>query len=163
MNKRKYAFRAWDTRRKQWAFDWVIDGNGIVQTKEDPSTNCSKCIEDPWGDYVCLDYTNWRGIEDYIIQQWTGEYDTTTWEELSDEERERREERGEKKEDWKGRRIYEGDIVEYTDMDCKNIRLSGEIRFLNCRFSCNTLIGDRAFFADPKILGNICENPELRK
>lgn len=49
-----------------------------------------------------------------ILERFTGLHDSTKWEELTDVERDEWIKAGHTKEEWKGRRIFEGDIVRRT-------------------------------------------------
>lgn len=54
-------------------------------------------------------------FEDIILMQSTGLYDSTKFEDLSEEEQEEWLESGKTADEWQGREIFEGDIVEYLD------------------------------------------------
>ena len=52
-----------------------------------------------------------------ILEQFTGLHDATKWEDLTDAERDEWINSGHTKENWKGRRIFEGDIVHIDNYD----------------------------------------------
>lgn len=54
------------------------------------------------------------------ICAWTGLYDNTKWEELSDSERFSSENYNKEK-DWKGRKIFENDVITVSYFECGNL------------------------------------------
>ena len=53
------------------------------------------------------------------VSQFTGMKDSTKWEELTEKEQKAWLATGKTKEEWKGREIYEGDVVEKTNPKCQ--------------------------------------------
>lgn len=121
---------------------------------------CNSYIENPWRfsfavflfvDKVCT-------AEEIIIEQYTGLKDSTTWEDLTNEEREKWLSDGNKKEDWKGKEIYEGDILEIG-----GFHFNFPVRW------CDSSLGFNISWVPEnlnkgkiiKVIGNIHENLEL--
>lgn len=103
------------------------------------------------------------------VGQYTGLNDDTTWEELSESEKarflcewNREEERRNKKEDWKGRRIFENDIVKtiysYTESSICKVVLSDGMFIGELADG-----GEDSIIAAEKVyvIGNVFDNPEL--
>jgi hypothetical protein len=70
--------------------------------------------KDGWYGYkweVLFDYNPDR----FIVEQWTGLYDGTKWEQLTEAERKAWLDKGKTKEEWPGKMIFEGDIVKFLD------------------------------------------------
>lgn len=99
--------------------------------------------------------------------QFTGLYDATTWEELTPEEQNIY-----KKKDWKGRMIFEGDILEahYDERFPEDATRTVVVWRQNDLQGIGWYIEQKPFFGDPldkidaslnKVIGNIHENPEL--
>lgn len=94
------------------------------------------------------------------VMQFTGLHDTTKLEQLTHAERNRWFGSGNKPEDWKGKEIYKGDIVQSSNM------FPSVVWFGDGCFSFN---GDDPFLThfaiypddDIKIIGNIHEHPNL--
>jgi uncharacterized phage protein (TIGR01671 family) len=62
--------------------------------------------------------------------------------------------------DKNGKEIYEGDIVKYKD-GATDFEFTAPIVFNSGCFRADTILGMRAFYFSPEILGNIYETPEL--
>lgn len=200
MKSRPIEFRAFDIKKREWTRNWVIDGYGVIQPLEEIHKLCPKKLEDPISDYYCIgcaDYTNWRGIEDFYITQWTGLYDCTKWDELSPVEQDyfRKyrslslngydkweglspdeqvyyKKHGAKKRDWKGRKLFEGDIVKKIDpIFSEYDGAIGIVVYEDIGFFIELIQGDKWSFYYPdgqnwsieqiKIIGNKFENIEL--
>ncbi len=65
-------------------------------------------------DSASLSPFNTKFSDNVIIEQFTGLHDATKWEDLTDAERDEWIKSGHTKEEWKGRRIFDGDIVGFT-------------------------------------------------
>ncbi len=99
---REILFRAWDKVSKKYReFDGMHDTMTIN--------------EDGKVEYYNLQ--NGSGGDEYILEQFTGLHDATKWEDLTDAERYEWIKSGHTKEDWKGKRIFEGDIVHIDNYD----------------------------------------------
>lgn len=82
-------------------------------------------------------------VDSNTISEFTGLYDCTTWEELTEEEQEQfllewncKENRNNTEDDWKGRKIFENDIVEFTVFDYNGIdtQYKGVVVYSGSRF-----------------------------
>ena len=80
-------------------------------------------------------------VKPETVGQFTGLHDATKWEDLTDAERDEWIKAGHTKEEWKGRRVFEGDI--YTAFGNGKY----EIRFINGSFCGGLLSGDDSIFA----------------
>jgi len=115
-------------------------------------------------DYAFADLVE---LEQFKVREYTGLHDNTKWEELTKQEQEAWIEKGETKDSWKGKEIYEGDILsfgQYTDGSgpCLHVvEWSDE----DAAFQTRELfyIKQSGFGLDPcsKVIGNVFENPEL--
>jgi len=149
-------FRAWDTLTKKWiAKDFTILGE----------VTCFDIIGQYLRDNLCGKETTLARLEDVIIQQWTSRYDDTKWNELTEKERENWTVEGNMPSNWKGIRIYEGDIIkswsshyliEYDNENCAYIaRWIDDGGLTNLKNSFDTLSNKIT------VIGNDCFNPEL--
>lgn len=87
---------------------WDIDNKEMIYY--DSASSIPQCMT--WNGII---YKNGK-VMNWIPLQFTGFYDTTEWEELTTEEQQRFLLSGNKPEYWTGRKIYEGDIIQfYTD------------------------------------------------
>ena len=105
---------------------------------------------------------------DWTVEQFTGIYDSTTWEELTEQEREEWVYWGNMPSEWKGKMIFEGDILHgwehYPVTYCGDMEggLGMEMGWYLQRDnfeSFTQLVSDTTY----KIIGNIHENKELLK
>lgn len=110
-----------------------------------------------------------------ILEQFTGLHDATKWEDLTDAERDEWIKSGHTKEDWKGRMIFEGDIVGFTaENEYWGLQYyQGTVYFCDGTFwvdcgkdsdDCDVLFSiGHAKLCDEslQIIGNIHNNPEL--
>lgn len=114
------------------------------------------------------------------VGQFTGVYDSTKWGELSKKEQKRWEfscyknEKGHitnnTKNTWKGKRIFEGDIVKFTNTQNGIYEIGqimiGRIEYDKdgCYWCCKNnfqCYKDWAFNKDIKVIGNVFDDPEL--
>jgi len=122
--QRKLKFRCWDTLAKQFTYPdkgyqghYVLTLNGQFQNLQ-----------------------NGSGGDEYVVQQWTGEFDNN------------------KKE------IYEGDIVRVTSEEYINENFVAEVIFAEASFLTRINNNDiRGLWSgdDIEVIGNIFENSEL--
>jgi hypothetical protein len=105
-------------------------------------------------------------IDVRTLTQFTGLYDSTTWEELTEEERREWTIRHNLPSEWKGKKIFEGDIVKITLKD--NWERKGVIKFSQYYFSWVVSIPNsggcyQLFDVKNKIkhIGNIFDNPKF--
>lgn len=168
LQNRIYKFRAWDLEKKKWikdrgtTFDSPEPKEGSIALSLDGHLrvyypSCYKPEEDEDGkiteeavnnqlhaiansEYESIHpmETNPHYKKQYVLMQYTG---------LKDKD---------------GKEIFEGDIVEYRELDRQTgKKLRGEIVFRDCRFH----IKDRAgiFQYSIEVIGNVYQNPELLK
>ncbi len=143
---RELKFRAWDVTHK------CMCSPGAITTEE------GAFLEHVAG----LEFDEPRG--EVILMQYTGLHDDTKWEELTKEEWLEWLKHNTKGE-WKGRRIYEGDIVKIVDED-EDERSRGAVEWLNDHGFYNVTKEEDCLFDLSKeytilIIGNIYENPKL--
>jgi hypothetical protein len=99
------------------------------------------------------------------IEQFTGLHDATKWEDLTDAERDEWIKAGHTKEGWKGRRIFEGDVIHDEDSGAigevffNNDGTGGySTWFLGVGYNCALSVLDSTNLV---IIGTIHDNPEL--
>ena len=127
-------------------------------------------------------------LVDCVLMQYTGLHDNTKWEDLTEEERRRYKRKGINKENWHGKEIYEGDIVEIPSLYKDIILEDGSGPILDNLQTCEVFFRDGCFGIVPdadylfphrfysfkeiendvgielkeiSVIGNIYENPEL--
>lgn len=111
----------------------------------------------------------WK-LSEIILCQFTGLYDATPWESLSDENKTRV-----SKQEWQGVPIYEGDIIQGKPYTGKGL-IKAEVFFdqTTCIWKVNEITDhvspDIEYLCealkpahDSKVIGNIFSNPELTK
>ena len=113
---------------------------------------------------------NKRSISEVILMQSTGMYDSTKFEELSEEEQEEWLESGKSADEWQGREIFEGDIVNknttfrnpMTGSGTLTLNKNFEVVFINGMFtrdgSSMGLSKDLKYLT---VIGNVHQHPEL--
>lgn len=138
---RPTKYRIWDKERKIWKEDYHyhLAPNGQLY------------------------YGGMNITEHNEIVFWTGLHDGTKWEQLSEYEQESWLQQGRNAEEWNGKEIYEGDILE--DDGGK-----GEVEWVqeHCAFMVFTRMPSiyHRFDSDGqlkflKVIGNVYDNPEL--
>lgn len=101
----------------------------------------------------------------YIVMQFTGLHDNTKWQELTEDERAGRIRLGNMPFQWKGKEIYEDDIVEFRRKIDPVV--TGKIIYENAAFWIDIkghdllLLGENNQWC--KLIGDIHQNPELLK
>jgi len=104
---RTLRFRIWHDKRKAWVWDAPGAPNllgecnimGYILGMDEKATSITE-------------------LNDLIVEQFTGLYDSTKWEDLTEKQRgEWSSWRMYDAETWKGFPIFEGDTLEYTDLD----------------------------------------------
>ena len=105
-------------------------------------------------------------VKPETVGQFTGLHDATKWEDLTDAERDEWIKSGHTKEDWKGRRIFEGDIIEFKNIDRQYVK--GIVYYLGSCFVIKSIVADEddynlgGVFSTAegliKVIGNIHDN-----
>jgi len=102
-------------------------------------------------------------VDTETVTQFTDLYDSTTWEDLTEEEREKWTRPGRFPSEWKGKRIFEGDIIE---VDWNGDRVKALVWFSTGSFLYE-IKPSFSFHIDdadnPKVIGKKIDNPELLK
>lgn len=109
---------------------------------------------------------NTKFSDNVVIEQFTGLHDATKWEDLTDAERDKWIRSGHTKEEWKGRRIFEGDIMLLGDGTKRKTVIeydSLRAQFVARLFDKNSIRMAVSFWSAGEIIGNIHDNPELLK
>lgn len=114
------------------------------------------------------DERNWLLVIPETAGQFTGCYDATRWEELTSAEQAAylASNKDNTPETWKGKEIYEGDIVKFRDCPPGVVKYGDKGNF---GIQWSDIIPSRGFLRDMdkefisecKIIGNIHDNPEL--
>ncbi|PPA84988.1 hypothetical protein C4A75_09430 [Brevibacillus laterosporus] len=100
------------------------------------------------------------------VIQYTGLHDKTKWEDLTEQEQHEWLQKGKAQEDWKGKEIYEGDIVRISDHPFHGswtVNGNYEVGYNEQMELCcgSWLLFREKHYAE--VIGNIYENPELLK
>ena len=90
---------------------------------------------------------------DWTVEQFTGIYDSTTWEELTNQERSDWLWEGNTLNEWKGKMIFEGDIVKCHAIETDETVIVEDIRKIPVYFNWVDIYNG----ATIKIIGNIHE------
>ncbi|HKM06645.1 MAG TPA: YopX family protein [Sphaerochaeta sp.] len=144
---REIKFRVWDKVSKKYRkFDGMHDTMMMIN-------------KDGKVEYYNLQ--NGSGGDEYILEQFTGLHDATKWEDLTDAERDEWVKAGHTKEDWKGRRIFEGDVVLVEKFRKGVIRCLEKEALFAVDFSSHLLRLCDTTSDYIEIIGNIHDNEEL--
>lgn len=185
---REIKFRAWCKPDMGTSGIKEFMENKIEEIQLEPTE------DDPQGEFIG-EKGIWCGIHEAVLMQYTGLHDNTPWEELSENGKEKflsdwnySKDRQNKKEDWKGKEIYEGDIISFTHnkyiRDEENGLLGGAgkieeytrnyaVEFVNtyCTYGLRARNKSIHFMLsqatintrNARVIGNIYDNPELLK
>ena len=141
--------------------DGFVYGNLIYNDKQPYIVGPIADVDD---EYCSMEW--WCPVEPETVGQFTGLHDATKWEDLTDAERDEWIKAGHTKEDWKGRRVFEGDILQWVDEDntCEGTKLIFIVKFDG---EYEGFFGEGEFdniepwqFRDHEIIGNIHDQKE---
>lgn len=175
---RTIIFRAKSTETSKWVYGDLRQGfmgTKIIEDFDTPPT-----MSDPCGGIETL----YHAVDSETVGQFTGLYDNTKWDELTYEEQIEFIERYHlHPEDWKGKEIYEGDILGFTTKKETGYRKDGikialPVVFGICNPDNDVLSEYIGFWVEKglnyrgsisyevgcngaKIIGNVHDNPEL--
>lgn len=113
------------------------------------------------GDCIMVTHCSNTVVIPETVGQFTGLYDTTKWESLSELEQQEWL-KNHTKDEWNGRRIFEGDIVKFG-------KYCGYINYNHSSFCVkhdeinNPAIDLITIRSELKVIGNVHDNPELLK
>ena len=144
---REIKFRAKIKGRKKLIYDFCLTNNGTVfQLRKNGKTEL-------------LD------IEE--LTQYTGLKDNTKWEQLTPDEQEGWLSSGKTKEEWNGKKVYEGDIIKFQTIkgvvEYTNACAFEVMRKVNDLYDNTTIEEGEPLSSYYEVIGNIHENPELLK
>ena len=105
------------------------------------------------------DYPIFYDVEEKSVGQFTGLYDATKWEELTNDEQASWLATKKTREEWKGKEIYENDIVRvYSNNDIQFIDIiEYQGSFFAPRYSCQTMETLLHIGVTFKVIGNITD------
>lgn len=141
----RFKFRAWDKVQKKMVTNFMLGPTSptwsphIIRGSEKPDLD--SLLDDYFhqeiigGNYTVTDWSDFYGIDNLIVLQWTGLFDK------------------------KGVEIFEGDLVKMIDEVCKIIynNCTASFDFMYAGGDCESLED----IEDIEVIGNIFENPEL--
>ncbi len=113
----------------------------------------------------------WCEVDPDTICQWTGLYDQTKFEELSEMEQRAFLDSGKLSHEWKGRKIWENDIIRVYDFTADDFiakwseeKAAFVIVYAVSKIECEDLVSEVFDGADyVSVVGNIFDNPELQE
>jgi hypothetical protein len=141
---RQIKFRGQRTDNGEWEYGDLIHCKGITQTG--------------LRDKVCIGN---KEVIPETVGQFTGLYDATKWENLTEDERKKWTLDGNMPSEWKGREIYEDDTVKWTDAN-KNERIDTVCWKNGGMILCDItyFMGIYSFYGF-KVIGNLHDNKDL--
>jgi len=147
---REIIFRGKRIDNGEWVFGNLaidFDGNCIIFTGD---------IADYYAQIL-------HEVNPESVGQFTGLYDATKWEELTNDEQASWLATKKTREEWKGKEIYENDIVRvYSNNDIQFIDIiEYQGSFFAPRYSCQTMETLLHIGVTFKVIGNITDNPEM--
>ncbi len=151
---RDMKFRCYDKKLKQW----VVEGFHIFGEVTLFNIIGQHCYETKGEDDSLSRYN------DMEVTQWTGLWDATKWEELTEGEREKWTREGNMPNEWKGKMVWEGDIVRHSRFVSSQL-MKAQVTFRNGSFILEPgfkvledYIGNSI---NLRVIGSIYDNPEL--
>lgn len=156
MSNRELKFRAYNTTHKKMVD--LAKFTAMAFNELD--------IEATKGDGVYLPFS-----DDVILMQFIGLHDNTKWKDLSKQEQTDWTKAGNKPSQWKGKDIYEGDVVQFDNTEIGGEKYLGEVVWNddqtlgNLSWGLWTVKGylHTDFLGYLEIIGNVHENSELLK
>ena len=147
-------------------FEWVYGYYYFIHviTEKGVINQAIICFTNEHGNFV--EYA----VDPETVGQYTGLKDNTKWDELTKVEQKEWIDKGENKETWNGKEIYEGDIVEYYDSlylvkwgehSTNSGEYTGYLGFYIDKGNGFYEENIRVKGTDYKIIGNIYENPDI--
>ncbi|WP_255193852.1 YopX family protein [Brevibacillus laterosporus] len=116
-----------------------------------------------WNNYCHFSLTP-NGNGDAWLRQYTGLHDNTKWDDLTEQEQQEWLQKGKTQEEWKGKEIYKGDIVQISDHPFHgSIIINGNYK-VGYNEQMELCCGSWLLFREKhyaEIIGNIYEHPHL--
>ena len=149
-------FRVWDKKRSEMINLIAINFHKYIAMDD---LICS-----------CNDGPITRNFQDVVLMQSTGLHDDTKFEDLSEEEQEEWLESGKSADEWQGREIFEGDIVNknttfrnpMTGSGTLTLNKNFEVIFVNGMFTTEgSSMGIGKDLKYLTVVGDVYRNPEL--
>lgn len=143
-------FRVWDKKRSEMINLIAINFHKYIPMDD---LTCS-----------CSDGPITRNFQDVVLMQSTGLHDNTKFEDLSNEEQEEWLESGKSADEWKGREIFQGDIVKVIgdyDNDICVVRFESGAFVLDYKNLDTEFDLIYSVSLPIKVIGNVWENEGL--